>query len=329
MVANQNSLGPQASFREVAKVYGMPADEITRMTRRLAALATRLSLRKSGVGAGSLSRAVPAPWNEILALAGRLQGRFRHLALHCGGVVIVPDELRRYVPVEVAAKGVPVIQWEKDQCEDAGLVKIDLLGNRSLAVIRDALEAIARNTGRRLEYAAWDPLFDPATQALICRGDTIGCFYIESPATRLLLTKLWQGMPADRRARADVFEYLVIVSSLIRPAANRFVREFIRRAHGHGSRSWHPILDRVLADTHGIMVYQEDVTRVAVELAGFSIEDGDQLRKVLTKKHRHRRLHDYRAQFYRGAAARGVARPVCDAIWDMIMSFAGYSFCKP
>ncbi len=316
MVANQNRLAFRAAIREVAKVYGLPPDEVTRVSRRL-------ERRAPG-------RLPPeGPWRDVLQAAARAEGHFRHLALHCGGIVIVPDEIRRYVPVEVAAKGVPVIQWEKDQCEEAGLVKIDLLGNRSLAVIRDAIEAVARNTGTRLDYATWDPLADVETQELIRQGRTMGCFYVESPATRLLLTKLWKGMPADRRAKADVFDYLVIVSSIIRPAANRFIREFVRRAHGRTYRPLHPLLEAVLAETHGIMVYQEQVTKVAVELAGFSIEDGDQLRKVLTKKHKQRQLHDCRAQFYRGALARGATRRMVDAIWDMIMSFAGYSFCKP
>jgi error-prone DNA polymerase len=244
-------------------------------------------------------------------------------------MVIAPDDLRRYVPVEVAAKGVPVIQWEKDQTEEAGLVKIDLLGNRSLAVIRDALASIAEHTGDHIDYATWDPLSDPETQALIQRGDTIGCFYIESPATRLLLKKLWTGMPPHRRAQADVFEYLVIVSSLIRPAANRFIQKFIRRAHGLAHRPLHPLVEDVLAETHGIMVYQEDVTKVAMQLAGFSAEEGDQLRKILSKKHKHRQLQDYRQQFFDGARARGVERHTIEAVWDMIMSFVGYSFCKP
>lgn len=270
-----------------------------------------------------------APWPEIVRLALQLQGRFRHLSLHCGGIVIVPDDLRRYVPVEVAAKGVPVIQWEKDQTEDAGLVKIDLLGNRSLAVIRDALAAIADNTGRYIDYATWDPLHDPKTQQLIQQGETIGCFYIESPATRLLLRKLWTGMPVDRRARADVFEYLIIVSSLIRPAANRFIQKFVRRAHGRGYRPLHPLVEDVLVETHGIMVYQEDVTKVAMGLAGFSVEEGDQLRKILSKKHKQRRLRDYQRQFFDGARARGVDARTIERVWAMTMSFAGYSFCKP
>jgi error-prone DNA polymerase len=232
-------------------------------------------------------------------------------------------------PVEVATKGVPVIQWEKDQTEEAGLVKIDLLGNRSLAVIRDALAAIAEHTGNHIDYATWDPLSDPETQALIQRGDTIGCFYIESPATRLLLKKLWTGMPAHRLAQADVFEYLVIVSSLIRPAANRFIQEFVRRAHGLAYRPLHPLVEDVLAETHGIMVYQEDVTKVAMGLAGFSAEEGDQLRKVLSKKHKHRQLQDYRQKFFDGALARGVELHTIQSVWGMIMSFVGYSFCKP
>src|SRR5687768_5599345 len=163
-----------------------------------------------------MSLQLKTPWPDILQGAILVQNHFRHLSLHCGGIVIVPDEIRRYVPVEIAAKKVPVIQWEKDQTEEAGLVKIDLLGNRSLAVIRDALAAIERHTGRRLDYATWNPIEDPLTREIIRCGETMGCFYIESPATRLLLRKLWGGMPAHRRATADVFEYLVMVSSLVR-----------------------------------------------------------------------------------------------------------------
>jgi len=331
MVANQNTLAIRAAVREVAKVHGLPTDEIA---RGMAAIFRQIHL----VQANDLSTwatrmcdtlRLREPWQTILRWAVPLEGHFRNLGLHCGGIVIVPDEIRQYVPVEVSAKGVPVIQWEKDQTEEAGLVKIDLLGNRSLAVIRDALAAIERNTGHRIDYATWDPIEDPATRDLIRRGDTMGCFYVESPATRLLLKKLWGGMPPERRSTADVFEYLVIVSSLIRPAANIFIREFVRRAHGGAYRPLHPAMEETLAETHGIMVYQEDVMKVAMALAGFSVEDGDQLRKVLSKKHKQRQLRDYQAQFYRGAAARGATPASIDAIWTMILSFAGYSFCKP
>jgi error-prone DNA polymerase len=334
MVANQNTLATRAALREIAKVYGIPASEISKalalVERRADFVAVTPSMTvKTWAAQVCQTLHLRAPWPEILCWSVQLQGHFRNLGSHPGGVVLVPDEIRRYVPVEISASGLPVIQWEKDQTEDAGLVKIDLLGNRSLAVIRDALASIKLNTGRAIDYATWDPIRDPATNELIRRGDTMGCFYVESPATRLLLRKLWAGMPPVRRAQSDVFEYLVIVSSIIRPAANVFADEFVRRAHGQRYRSLHPLLDEVLAETLGIMVYQEDVMKVAVALGGFSVEDGDQLRKVLSKKHKARQLRDYKRQFYEGGSARGVQRPVIDTIWAMIMSFAGYSFCKP
>jgi error-prone DNA polymerase len=334
MVANQNSLGVRAAIRETAKVYGMPADEIGAMSSRVCRQQAILNFSTPPTAAQWLSRLsqtlrLKAPWPEILEQALRAQNHFRHLSMHCGGVVIVPGEIRRYVPVEFTAKGRPVIQWEKDQTEEAGLVKIDLLGNRSLAVIRDTLEAIVRHTGRKIDYASWDPLQDDATKKLIRSGDTIGCFYVESPATRLLLRKLWLRMPPDRRAVADVFDYLVIVSSLVRPAALTCMHDFVQRAHGRPYEHLHPLMKPILEETYGIMVYQEDVTKVAMALADFSVEDADQLRKVISKKHKARQLRDYYHQFCRGAAKNGASPETIDKIWRMIMSFAGYSFCKP
>jgi|SRR6185437_3964274 len=328
MVANQNTLATRAALREIAKVYGLPAAEIGKALNFLQRRADFVEVQsrmtvKDWAREVCMALKLRDPWPEILFWSVQLDGHFRTLGLHPGGVVLVPDEIRRYVPVEISASNVPVIQWEKDQTEDAGLVKIDLLGNRSLAVIRDALGAVARNTGRLINYATGDPLSDPATQELIRQGDTMGCFYVESPATRLLLKKLWGGMPRARRALADVFEYLVVVSSLIRPAANTFTEEFVRRAHGHRYSSPHPELDDILSETHGIMVYQEDVMKVAVALSGFSVEDGDQLRKVLSKKHKARQLRDYCHQFYEGATSRGCSLAVIDQIWAMMMSFAG------
>ena len=148
MVANQVGFKSRGALREVAKVFGLPADEIKTITRRLA---SQWSAQRGieAMDAHPLFRGetLSSDWQNILAIASRLNGQLRHLAQHCGGLVIVPDDIRRYVPVEISAKGRPLIQWEKDQTEDAGLVKIDILGNRSLAVIRDALAAVARHTG--------------------------------------------------------------------------------------------------------------------------------------------------------------------------------------
>lgn len=334
MVANQNSLGFRAAIREVAKVYGMPAEEIGKVSSQVVRQKDLLGFSTLPTNQQWLCRIsqvlkLKTPWPEILAQALRAQNHFRHLSMHCGGVVIVPDDIRRYVPVEYTAKRLPVIQWEKDQTEDAGLVKIDILGNRSLAVIRDALAAIAKHTSRTIDYETLDPLNDAATQDAIRCGDTIGCFYIESPATRLLLRKLWLGMPPHRRAVADVFEYLVMVSSLVRPATNPFVEDFIRRAQENSCAIWHDKLRGILDETHGIMTYQEDVTKVAMALADFPIDDADQLRKVLSKKHKAKQLQDYHVQFFKGATDNHVPLETIEDIWKMILSFAGYSFCKP
>jgi error-prone DNA polymerase len=233
-------------------------------------------------------------------------------------VVITPEPLYHYVPVEPAPKGVSVIQWEKDGAEYGGLVKIDLLGNRSLGVIRDAI-ANLKDNGADFDKDHWEPEDDAATQETVARGNTMGCFYIESPAMRLL----------QKKTKIGDFEHLVIHSSIIRPAANEFIREYIRRLHGGKWEPVHPLLADVLGETCGIMVYQEDVAKTAVALAGFSHADADGLRKIMSKKDKTRKLGHYKERFIAGARERGVADEQILAVWDMMMSFSGYSFCKP
>ncbi len=331
MVANQVGFKGRASLREVAKVLGIPAAEIKQVTERISGY-WKADQTASAIESHPLFAGAPleGDWPQIIAIARKLTGQLRHLSLHCGGLVIVPDEIRRYVPVEVSAKGLPMIQWEKDQAEAAGLVKIDILGNRSLAVIRDALAAVALNRGREIDYAAWRPLDDARACALLRAGRTMGCFYIESPATRQLLCRMWGEQEPDSQARScDLFEHLVMASSIIRPAANRFIREFVARMRGAPWRSLHPLLDEVLAETYGLAVYQEQITQMAMALAGFTPFEGDQLRKVISKKHKEKKLADYRRMFFAGGAGKGVPEQILEQCWSQILSFAGYSFCKP
>jgi error-prone DNA polymerase len=330
MVANQVGFKGRAALRETAKVFGIPAGEIKAVTERISGY-WQVDQTAAAVRSHPLFREEPLSeeWYRILAIAGRLRGHLRHLSLHCGGLVVVPDEIRRYVPVEVSAKGLPVIQWEKDQAEAAGLVKIDILGNRSLAVIRDALEAVRRHTGTEIDYAAWRPLDDAGTRSLLRAGRTMGCFYIESPATRQLLRRMWGESPDPRSLEVDLFEHLVMASSIIRPAANRFIREFVARLRGRPWQPLHPLLREVLDETYGIAIYQEQITQMAMALAGFSPFDGDQLRKIISKKHKGKKLADYRRMFFTGGMERGVSKIILEQAWEQILSFAGYSFCKP
>ena len=323
MVSSHVLIQPRMAIRETAKVWGMTDAEIGRISKRLpwfwrtgASRPDLMDKLRDRPEARHLH--IPAPWPEILRRAGRIAGSPRYLSVHPGGIVITPRPIDTYVPVQTAPKGVPIIQWEKDAAEDAGLVKIDLLGNRSLGVIRDAVNNV-RSNGKRFDESDWEPEADFATQQSLARGRTMGCFYIESPAMRLLQQKTGVGD----------FEHLVIHSSIIRPAANEFIREYIRRLHGGTWDPIHPFLADVLDETFGIMVYQEDVSRAAVALAGFSHAEADGLRKIMSKKDREQRLYDYERRFMAGARAKGVPDDKVRAVWEMILSFSGYSFCKP
>jgi error-prone DNA polymerase len=327
MVANHVTFQRRAALREVAKVYGRPATEITAVTKRIpwseggplpGLLATHPNFRSLALGGA---------WPEIAQAAEAIVGLPRNLSLHPGGVVIVPDVLTNYVPVQYAAKQidtgggvlpVPTIQFEKDGTEDAGLVKIDLLGNRSLAVIRDAIAAVRTNEGVTIDYTTSHPADDEATKNVFRTGDTMGVFYTESPASRLLC----------RKSRSDTFDLLVLNTSIIRPASNRYINTYLARLHGAPFEPPHPVLRDVLAETFGVMVYQEDVVNVCVALAGMDVAEADGVRKALTKKRPMQELRAYEEQFRAGAAARGVDAKVTDEVWSMILSFSGYSFCK-
>ena len=322
MVSNHVTFQPRMAIRETAKLFGIPEGEINRVTKRLPWSLS--SYRPEGLLASVKGRPemhgvrFDDPWPEIFSLAQRIIGAPRHVSVHCGGVVITPKPLNEYVPLERAPKGVEIIQWEKEGTEQAGLVKIDLLGNRSLGVIRDAITNV-RDNGIAFDDFHWEPEDDAATQRSVAKGKTMGCFYIESPAMRLL----------QERARRGDFEHLVIHSSIIRPAANDYIREYLLRLHGGSWEPLHPLLKDVLNETYGIMVYQEDVSRVAVALAGFSHEGADRLRKILSKKYSERSLAVLRKNFFKGAAQKSVSAEKTQEIWNMIMSFDGYSFCKP
>ncbi|HWA59290.1 MAG TPA: hypothetical protein VG692_18700, partial [Gemmatimonadales bacterium] len=327
MVANHNCFRLRGALREVAKVHGRPPGEIREITRRFPWFMEDESigdLLATHPNFGQLE--LPKIWQDLARMAQPLVGVPRHLSLHPGGVVIVPEALTDVVPVEPAAKvldgypglTVPVIQFEKDGAEDAGLVKIDLLGNRSLAVIRDAIAAVKVNTGIAIDYTSSDPEDDEPTRALFRTGQTMGVFYTESPASRLLCAK----------SRAETFDLLVLNTSIIRPASNAFIRLYLERLHGAPYQPLDPSLRDTLAETFGVMVYQEDVVNVCATFAGMPLASGDGLRKALSKKRPVKQLAAYAEEFFAGAARLGRDPDTAKRVWEMVMSFAGYSFCK-
>ncbi len=323
MVATHQTCGARMAIREVARVYGRTESEISSVTKKIPWFA---DLESYSADLEKLLHAWPAlrevnlepPWPDILRDAGAIIGLPRGIGTHCGGVVITSGPVQNVAPLQRSAKGYQILQWEKDGTEAMGLVKIDLLGNRSLAVIRDAVRSVKREFPT-FDETRIDPQSDPSTMRLLAEGRSMGVFYVESPAMRLL----------QRKSRRGDFEHLVIHSSIIRPAANKYIREYLHRLNGKPYTPLHPLIGKALDESYGIMVYQEDVSKVAVALAGFSPEEADRLRKIVTKKAGTETFEQYRGRFYAGARQKGVADTVIDQVWEMICSFQGYSFCKP
>ncbi|MBN2442262.1 MAG: DNA polymerase III subunit alpha [Spirochaetales bacterium] len=300
MVANHVTFGKRSSIREPAKALGIPEEEIKKI----------IALWRTG-----REDKIPGYLKKISA---RIKGFPHYIGLHCGGVVITPGPITDYTHIQMSLAGYPVIAWEKDGTEEAGLVKIDLLGNRSLSVLRDTISLVKKRYGKTISWESFNPLKNKRTHDLIRKGHTLGIFYVESPATRQLLKKMKTGD----------FEHLVIASSIIRPAANKYIREYVKRLHEKTYTPIHPLIADTLKETLGIMVFQEDVSRVAIDLAGFSVEEADLFRKIISKKDRHYHLADFRDRFFSGGRSKDVPDNILQEVWEMILSFTGYSFCK-
>jgi len=321
MISTHQSFQAKSAFREVAKAHGLPPDEVNRLSRQLPhdsaagipdAVLSFPELRDFPVGREDIAR--------ILETAALLDGFPRHLGVHVGGLVIGDRPLTDYLPLQVAAKGIVITQYDADAVKAMGLVKMDLLAQRSLSIIETAARAIEKNHGIRINPATIRD-GDPAAAAILTAGDTFGCFQIESPGMRNLLKMM------RARRRMDV----ILALSLIRPgpASSGMKDRFVRRRRGLAPAEYlHPALRRLLGDTYGIMLYQEDVIRVAHAAAGFTAAEGDRLRKDLAKGATPREIETWRTRFIRGAIAHGARRRDAETLWGHVARFAGYSNCK-
>lgn len=317
MICTLPRLNARAAVREAGKVLGLADAEITAFCAKLPHFGAVADI-PAAVERIPECRDLPLgdePWRSVLKLAAKLDGAPRHLSVHPGGIVIAPGPVDRLLPRERSAKGVVVTQYDMYAVEDSGFVKIDLLGQRGLAVIRDA----GRQAG--VDWSRVDPTQDEAARRLMVEGRTLGCFYVESPAMRLLLRKL----------RCDTFELLVAASSIIRPGVSNsgMMRMFVDRHLGRKPVTYaHPLLKPILSATYGVMVYQEDVIKVAHAVAGMSLGEADKLRRCMSKKRHWEKMDTYRARFFAGAQQNGVPEDAAREIWRQIESFGGYAFCK-
>ena len=321
MVSTHNTFRLRSAFREVAKCHGIPNDVVNRASRRLAHGSSgnvRRALAGSGADLGlSCGEKTLTRTAEI---AETIRGAPRHLGIHCGGLVIGDRPVDSYVPLERATKGIVVTQYDKDAIEEIGLVKMDFLGNHGVT-IRD--ETLERVKGRTEEINRPDriPPNDARTGEMLAHADTLSCCQLESPAMRNLL----------RMLRASSVKEVMQALALIRPApaSNGMKEEFVRRARGIDEPKYcHPSLERILRDTYGVMLYEDDAMQVASTLAGVSLQKGDLLRKAIAKVKSPQRMGELSGYFVSRAVRNDIPRSVAEDMWSQMAQFNSYSFCK-
>jgi DNA polymerase-3 subunit alpha len=256
---------------------------------------------------------------ELLAIAQRLEGMTRHASVHAAGVVIAPRPLTEFVPLYKSQKDEIVTQWAMKEVERVGLLKMDFLGLSTLTLIQDALDEIRRTEGVELGIDAI-PLDDPKTFQLFCDGQTYGVFQFESSGMRELL----------RKAKPERLDDLIALNALYRPGPLKsgMVDDYISRKQGRTEVRYElPQLAPILGDTYGVIAYQEQVMRIAAELAGFTMGQSDMLRKAMGKKDP-QVMAKQREAFVEGAKRNAVNEKKATKIFDLMEYFAGYGFNK-
>ncbi len=262
-------------------------------------------------------------YRKMLDYAMKLEGMARHPSVHAAGLIIAPDDITNYVPLfQAQEKGngkegkVVTTQFTMTGCEEIGLLKMDFLGLRTLTVIHDAVKMV-RKRGIELDIDAI-PLDDPKTFEIFAEGRTTGIFQFESQGMREYLRKL----------KPNRIEDLIAMNALYRPGPMENIDTYINRKYGREKIEYlHPKLEPILKETYGIIVYQEQVMRIASELAGFSLGKADLLRRAMGKK-KVKEMEKMKGEFIEGALKNGVDKETAEAIYNLIFKFASYGFNK-
>ncbi len=258
-------------------------------------------------------------WQRLVTMAERLRKRPRHLG-HNGGMIVTGEPIASLMPIEPATMPNRTVQFDKEWLEQLGIVKIDLLGLRMLSAISDAVKLVRETRGQRIDLHALD-FKDKRVYDQICSAKTIGLFQVESGAQVSVIPHL----------QPRSFQDLVVEVSLIRPGPlqGNMVRPYLRRRNGQEPVTYpHPSLQSALEDTLGVIVFQEQVIKIARDFAGFTPGRGELLRRALGGKNASEALEGFHVEFIQGALSRGVSPQIAEKVWDMIAGFAGYSFSK-
>lgn len=314
------TLAARAVIRDVGRVTNMPLREVDRIAK-MVPVGPGATLKKTMEGSREFRDLYDSDTtvHRLIDHCLDLEGISRNSGTHAAGVVICSKPVEEYVPIQLTQDGFIQTQYEKDQVEQLGLLKMDLLGLRNLTVIHDALEMIRENRGIDLDINKI-PSEDEETCKMLCDGDTIGVFQSESSGFTSLLMQL----------HPERFEDLIPMVALYRPGplGSGMAEDFIKRKHGKIPVEYpHPSLEPILKETYGVILYQEQVMQIASVMGGFSLGQADMLRRAMGHKEPEI-LQQNRETFVDGAVANGVDDRTANYVFDLMVHFAGYGFNK-
>lgn len=308
LVATYNTFQYRAVIRELGKVFGLPKTEIDQLSRGY-------------VSSFETNHLVQL----VLKYGNYIHGFPSHLSIHASGIIISEKPINFFTATFMPPKGYPTIQFDMYVCEDVGLFKFDILSQRGLGKIKDAIGIIKQNHPDDPDFDIDDLerfKSDKLIKQLLITANAIGCFYVESPAMRMLLKKL----------QVDNYLGLVAASSVIRPgvAKSGMMQAYIQRyRHPEKRKEAHPVLLELMPETYGVMVYQEDVIKVAHFFAGLTLGEADKMRRGMSGKFRSREeFQQVKATFFANCVQKGHSYELTNEVWRQTESFAGYAFAK-
>lgn len=306
LLATYNTFKGKSIIRELGKVLGLPKADIDTIVDE------------------PLATDKHHPFARHIFRYGKMIEKFpNYLSIHAGGILISERPLSYHTALQLMPKGFPIVHFDMYGAEDLQYHKYDVLSQRGLGHIRDAVDLVKQNQGKAIDVHNVAAIKeDPNVRAQLRSGHCIGCFYIESPAMRGLLHKL----------RCDNYVHLVAASSIIRPgvAQSGMMREYIHRFHHPDSYTYlHPVFEEHLGETFGVMVYQEDVMKIVHHFSGLDLDESDVLRRIMTgKKKSSDTFRKLQEKYFRNCKERGYPDELSKEVWRQIESFSGYSFCK-
>ena len=325
LVAAFPTYNARGAIRDVGMALGLPHAELERLARITEGNPRRVAEEVASLPDAQTKLRSPR-WRAFCELCREIGGLPRHASQHPGGMVISSRPLVELVPVMPAAMaGRQLVQWDKDSCADAGFLKIDLLGLGMLSAVEECVELIAERSAEPLDLSRI-PLDDPDVYGDIQRADTVGVFQIESRAQ----------MQSLLRTRPENLEDLTVQVALVRPgpiqgkAVHPYIehRQRLREDPSFVPPVDHPLLAEPLADTLGVVVFQDQVLEVAMALAGFSVGEAEGLRRAMSRKRSEEAIEAYRTRFIAGAIENGVEAELADLVYDKLAGFSGFGFPK-